>query len=140
MRPLSFRAERLCSPQDIPLEGGKELDKAESTPVSCLRYGHEALVILEKTRDVSENREATKAVSGRKDDPLRGFCIYKQERKRRSGERMDKQETSYTCMDYRQEMILMGLKRRLEQPDLSEDEKQALRERVRELESALDMA
>ena len=53
---------------------------------------------------------------------------------------MDKQEASYTCMDYRQEMILMGLKRKLEQPDLTEDDKRVLNERIRELESALDMA
>jgi hypothetical protein len=96
-------------------------------------------VILEKNRDVSEKREATKAVSGRKDDPLRGFCICKQERSRRSGERMENQKASYTCMDYRQEMILMGLKRKLEQPDLTEDEKRILIEQIRELESALDM-
>lgn len=52
---------------------------------------------------------------------------------------MEKQESPYTCMDYRQEMILMGLKRRLEQPGLSEDEKRGLKEQIRELESALDM-
>ena len=53
---------------------------------------------------------------------------------------MGTHEAPYTCMDYRQEMILMGLKRRLEQPDLSEDEKRGLKERIREIESALDMA
>jgi len=53
---------------------------------------------------------------------------------------MENQEASYTCMDYRQEMILMGLKRKLEQPDLTEDEKRILIEQIRELESALDMA
>ena len=53
---------------------------------------------------------------------------------------MEKHPSPYTCVDYRQEMILMGLKRRLEQPDLSEEEERSLRRQIRELESALDMA
>lgn len=52
---------------------------------------------------------------------------------------MEEQDAQYTCMDYRQEMILMALKRKLEQQDLSEDEKRVLREQIQELESALGM-
>lgn len=43
----------------------------------------------------------------------------------------------YTCADYRQEMILLGLKRRLEDPGVSEKEKPAIRARILELEKIL---
>ena len=45
----------------------------------------------------------------------------------------------YTCTEYREEMILLGLKRRLAEPDLPETEKQALRERIRQLEQEMGM-
>jgi len=45
----------------------------------------------------------------------------------------------YTCSDYRQEMILAGLKRQLAQSDLGEDEKKNLEEQIRQLETALGM-
>jgi hypothetical protein len=44
-----------------------------------------------------------------------------------------------TCADYREEMILLSLRRRLEDPGVSEEEKPAIRARVRELENTLDM-
>jgi len=43
----------------------------------------------------------------------------------------------YTCADYREEMILLGLRRRLEDPGVSEEEKPAIRARVQELEESL---
>jgi hypothetical protein len=46
---------------------------------------------------------------------------------------------AYTCVDYREEMILLGLKRRLEDPDLSEEEKSIIQSRIQELEKSLDM-
>jgi len=45
----------------------------------------------------------------------------------------------YTCADYREEMILLGLRRRLEDPGLSEEEKPAIQARIQELEKSLDM-
>ena len=46
----------------------------------------------------------------------------------------------YTCNDYRQEMILLGMKQRLSQDtQLSEDEKRALEQEIHRLEVALKM-
>lgn len=47
---------------------------------------------------------------------------------------------TYTCGDYRQEMILVGLRRRLTDPGLSEEEKKALRGQIRRLEEEMGMA
>lgn len=47
--------------------------------------------------------------------------------------------TRYTCAEYRQEMILSGLRRQLQQSDLSEKERQALIERIRQLEAEMGM-
>jgi hypothetical protein len=44
-----------------------------------------------------------------------------------------------TCSDYRHEMILMGLKRRLADPDLGDEEKEELETRIRQLEIELGM-
>ena len=44
----------------------------------------------------------------------------------------------YTCADYREEMILLGLKRRLRQEDLGEEEKNAILYQIRKIEK--DMA
>ena len=45
----------------------------------------------------------------------------------------------YTCLEYREEMLLLGLKRQLEDPDLSEADKQRLVEEIRELEQKMGM-
>ena len=45
----------------------------------------------------------------------------------------------YTCSDYRQEMILAGLKRQLAQSDLKPEEAQGLKEQIRQIESELGM-
>jgi hypothetical protein len=45
----------------------------------------------------------------------------------------------YTCTEYRQEMILLGLKRQLEDPELPEAEKMRIAEKVRELEQQMGM-
>jgi len=45
----------------------------------------------------------------------------------------------YTCTEYREEMVLLGLKRRLADPDLPEKEKRVLRERVSQLEQEMGM-
>jgi hypothetical protein len=41
----------------------------------------------------------------------------------------------YGCRDYRQEMILVGLHARLRREDLSEEERKALEEEIREIEA-----
>lgn len=46
---------------------------------------------------------------------------------------------TYTCTDYRQEMMLAGLKRQLAQPGLSEAERDRLNEQIRQLEAELGM-
>lgn len=50
-----------------------------------------------------------------------------------------KPNTRYTCTEYRQEMMLLGLRRRLEEPDLDEVEKRRISEKVRELELQMGM-
>jgi hypothetical protein len=46
----------------------------------------------------------------------------------------------YTCTEYRQEMILLGLQRRLADPNLEPAEKQRLEEQIRKIEKDMDMA
>lgn len=46
---------------------------------------------------------------------------------------------NYTCTEYRQEMILLGLKRQLEDPGLPESERMRIAERIRELEQQMGM-
>lgn len=45
----------------------------------------------------------------------------------------------YTCTDYRQEMILVGLKQQLANPDLDPAERKRLEDEVRKLEAAMGM-
>ncbi len=45
----------------------------------------------------------------------------------------------YTCQEYREEMLLLGLQRQLADPDLSETEKRRLAEKIRELEEKMGM-
>jgi len=44
-----------------------------------------------------------------------------------------------TCADYRYEMRLLGLKRRLKEKDLSKEEKALMLQEIEELEKALKM-
>ena len=51
-----------------------------------------------------------------------------------------KSETSqYTCNDYREEMILLGLQRRLKNPDLTDEEKKAIQAEIKKIEKLMDM-
>ena len=45
----------------------------------------------------------------------------------------------YTCTDYRAEMILLGLKRRLEQDDLSDKERKDILKEIARLEAVMGM-
>jgi hypothetical protein len=46
---------------------------------------------------------------------------------------------NYTCSDYRQEMRLIGMKKRLQEGNLSEAEKQILEKEIMALESEMEM-
>ena len=48
-------------------------------------------------------------------------------------------KTKYTCHDYREEMTLLGLKKRLNSPGLSGDERREIEEAIRRLEVEMEM-
>ena len=49
-------------------------------------------------------------------------------------------DARYTCTDYRQEMILLGMKRRLsESVDMPEADRKQLLEEIKQLEAAMAM-
>ncbi len=45
----------------------------------------------------------------------------------------------YTCKDYRSEMKLLGLKRRLEEENLTEEERARITQEIKELEKAMNI-
>ncbi len=52
---------------------------------------------------------------------------------------MDNDDYKYTCIDYRTEMILLGLNRRLSEENLSEVERNVISDEIKKLESELGM-
>lgn len=48
-------------------------------------------------------------------------------------------EKTYTCRDYRQEMILAGLRKRLNEEDLEKDIRAELEKEIRKLEALMGM-
>lgn len=46
----------------------------------------------------------------------------------------------YTCEDYRSEMRLMALRKRLEEEDLSKEEKARIGEEIRQLEEEMKLS
>lgn len=46
---------------------------------------------------------------------------------------------TYTCTDYRLEMILLGIRRRLHEADLPEDEKERLLKEIQKIEAEMQM-
>lgn len=48
-------------------------------------------------------------------------------------------ENTYTCNEYREEMMLLGLRRRLSAKDIPEEERQRLKERIKNLEVSMGM-
>jgi hypothetical protein len=48
-------------------------------------------------------------------------------------------EKTPTCNDYRSEMMLLGLKRRLAQEDLSDPEKQAIEAEIKKIEHDIQL-
>ena len=49
------------------------------------------------------------------------------------------EKTQYTCQDFRMEMTILGLRRRLHQPNLSPEERQEILDRLRMLEAEAGM-
>lgn len=45
----------------------------------------------------------------------------------------------YTCADYREEMMLLGLKKRLESESLSAEEKAVIEERIERIEKSMGL-
>ena len=45
----------------------------------------------------------------------------------------------YTCNEYREEMVLLGLQRRLHAEDISEEERNGLKERIKDLGASMGM-
>lgn len=48
-------------------------------------------------------------------------------------------EIRYTCKDYRQEMLLVGLRKKLENNRLPEEAREDIEEEIRRLESEMGM-
>ena len=48
-------------------------------------------------------------------------------------------KSSYTCGEYREEMILLSLKKHLTRPGLSDEEKQNLKVEIQKLESEMGL-
>jgi hypothetical protein len=46
---------------------------------------------------------------------------------------------TYTCSDYRLEMILLGIRRRLHEEELLDDEKERLQKEIRRIEAEMEM-
>ncbi len=49
---------------------------------------------------------------------------------------MDSKKGKYTCNDYREEMILLGLKKRLYQENLGEDERKEILKEIETIEKS----
>jgi hypothetical protein len=50
-----------------------------------------------------------------------------------------KTSTKYTCNEYREEMILLGLQRRLSSPDLTSDEKHSILAQIAKVEKQMGL-
>lgn len=45
----------------------------------------------------------------------------------------------YTCNDYREEMVLLGFRKRLNNPDIREEEKKELLKEIRKIEKNMGL-
>jgi hypothetical protein len=52
---------------------------------------------------------------------------------------MNSFKNKYTCNEYREEMILLGLKKRLTSSDLTQEEKEKLQKEIQKIEKQMDM-
>jgi len=53
--------------------------------------------------------------------------------------RVGRRRMTYTCFDYRVEMRLLGLRKRLQEEDLDEGEKTRISREIEELEKTMEM-
>lgn len=51
----------------------------------------------------------------------------------------DNKKSRYTCNEYREEMILAGLQRSLQNPDLTAKERERIKQEIAELEKAMGL-
>ncbi len=47
--------------------------------------------------------------------------------------------SNYTCNDYREEMILVGLKKRLNKPGITKEEKEVLLKEIKKVEQQMGL-
>jgi len=52
---------------------------------------------------------------------------------------MKKAKTQYTCAEYREEMMLLGLKKRLNNESLSDQEKETIIKEIKKLEAEMEI-
>jgi hypothetical protein len=52
---------------------------------------------------------------------------------------MEPNISNYTCNDYREEMILLGLQRQLAKPDLTPEEKELILKQIAEVEKQMGL-
>lgn len=52
----------------------------------------------------------------------------------------EQKKRAYTCIDYREEMILAGLRKRLQDHDLKEEERIQLIQEIKQLEKKLGLS
>ncbi len=52
---------------------------------------------------------------------------------------MKTKDNKYTCTEYREEMMLLSLNRRLNNEELSDSERQEITAEIKKLKSAMDM-
>lgn len=45
----------------------------------------------------------------------------------------------YTCKEYREEMVLLGLRRRLNNPDLSKEEREEILKQIKKIEKEMGL-
>jgi len=50
-----------------------------------------------------------------------------------------KTKRKYTCVDYRTEMILLGLTKRLHEKNLSQEEEEKIRSQIKEIEKEMEI-
>jgi hypothetical protein len=48
-------------------------------------------------------------------------------------------QNKYTCNEYRQEMILLSLRLRLNKPEVTEAEKEIIRKEIKKIETTMQM-
>lgn len=59
--------------------------------------------------------------------------------RQRTAQTTMKHHGQYTCAEYRAEMLLLGLRRQLANPDLSDAQRAELLEKIRDLEAQMGM-